>query len=111
MIVSDGLVRYSDADRISSNHIERQNLTVRVSMRRLTRLSNAFSKKLGNPEAATAPRLGHYNFYRANGTLCLPLAIAAGVTATTWTMPRRRQIRTPWQSPPTVRSTVPHNSD
>lgn len=90
------------ADRISNNHIERQNLTIGVSMRRLTRLSNAFSKKLGNLEAATAPHLAHYNFRRTHGTLCRPLAMAAGVTATTWTTPRCRQIRTPWQSPPTA---------
>lgn len=90
----------ADAEGISSSHIERQYLAIRVNMRRLTRLSNAFSKKLDNLEAAAALHLGHYNFCRTHGTLCLPLAMAAGVTDTPWIMPRWRQIRTPWQSPP-----------
>ncbi len=98
----DPLFAKADADGISSSHIERQNLTIRVNMRRLTRPTNAFSNKLDNLEAATARYLGHYNFRRAHGTLCRPLALAAGVAETTWIMPRRRQIRTPWQSPPTA---------
>jgi hypothetical protein len=53
-----------DPDPICTSHIERQNLTMRMQMRRFTRLTNAFSKKLMHLKAACALRFAHYNFVR-----------------------------------------------
>jgi IS1 family transposase len=61
---------------ISTSHIERQNLTIRMSMRRFTRLTNAFSKKLENHEAAIALHFMYYNFARVHQTLRVTPAIA-----------------------------------
>ena len=55
--------------RISTSHIERQNLTIWMQMRRFTRLTNAFSKKLENLKAATALHFFHYNFMRIHSSL------------------------------------------
>jgi len=73
-----------DPARISTSYIERQNLTVRMSMRHFARLSNAFSKKLDNLKAATALHFAHYNFCRVHKTLRCTPAMAAGVTDTVW---------------------------
>src|SRR5213595_2391342 len=58
-----------DADHISTSMVERQNLTMRMSMRRFTRLTNGFSKKFENLEAAVALHFMHYNFARPHGSL------------------------------------------
>jgi hypothetical protein len=63
---------------------ERQNLTVRMGVRRYTRLTNAFSKKIENHVAATALHFAHYNFVRRHQTLRVSPAMAAGVSATLW---------------------------
>lgn len=55
-----------DLDRISTSYVERQNLTMRMQMRRFTRLTNAFSKKLENLKAAIALHFAHYNFCRVH---------------------------------------------
>ncbi len=65
---------------ISTSYIERQNLTIRMRMRRFTRLTNAFSKKLANLEAAVNLHFMHYNFVRRHQTLRVTPAMAAGVT-------------------------------
>lgn len=62
-----------DPARICTSHIERQNLTVRMSMRRMTRLTNAFSKKWLNHKAAYALYFAHYNFCRVHTTLRVSL--------------------------------------
>src|SRR5207244_9217588 len=59
-----------DMERISTSNIERANLTMRMSMRRFTRLTNGFSKKFENLEAAVALHCMHYNFARPHGALC-----------------------------------------
>jgi IS1 transposase len=60
--------------------IERQNLTMRMAMRRFMRLTNAFSKKVANHEAAVALHFMHHNFVRIHQTLRVTPAMAAGVT-------------------------------
>jgi hypothetical protein len=69
-----------DQDYISTSMIERQNLTMRMSMRRFTRLTNAFSKKLENLQAAVALQFAHYNLVRVHKTLRVTPAMAANVT-------------------------------
>jgi IS1 family transposase len=73
-----------DPKDISTSMAERQNLTMRMSMRRFTRLTNAFSKKIGNLEAAVALHFMHYNFVRIHQTLRVSPAMAAGVTDHLW---------------------------
>jgi len=78
-----------DMKKVSTSYIERQNLTMRMSMRRFTRLTNAFSKKLENHELALALYFMHYNFARPHKTLSNPYpkspAMAAGITNHIWT--------------------------
>jgi hypothetical protein len=62
-----------DRAHISTSMIERQNLTMRMSMRRFTRLTNAFSKKLENLQAAVGLHFAHYNFVRIHSSLGLHL--------------------------------------
>jgi IS1 family transposase len=73
-----------DPDRICTSHIERQNLTMRMQMRRFTRLTNAFSKKLTNLKAACALHFAHYNFCRVHSSLRVTPAMAAGVSNQIW---------------------------
>lgn len=72
------------AELVSTSYVERQNLTVRMGVRRYTRLTNAFSKKLENHVAATALHFAHYNFVRRHQTLRCTPAMEAGVSATLW---------------------------
>jgi len=72
--------------KISTSYIERQNLTMRMQMRRFTRLTNAFSKKLDNLKAAVALHFAHYNFVRVHGSLRVTPAMAAGVTDHLWSL-------------------------
>jgi IS1 family transposase len=74
------------AELVSTSYVERQNLTVRMGVRRYTRLTNAFSKKLENHVAATALHYAHYNFVRRHQTLRVSPAMAAGVSATLWSV-------------------------
>ena len=69
---------------ISTSHIERQNLTMRMQLRRFTRLTNAFSKKLVNLKAALALHFAHYNFCRVHSSLRVTPAMAAGVEERVW---------------------------
>ncbi len=70
---------------VSTSYVERQNLTMRMSMRRFTRLTNAFSKKVTNLKAAVALHYLHYNFGRVHQTIKTTPAMAAGVTDHRWT--------------------------
>jgi IS1 family transposase len=72
------------AHRISTSHIERQNLTVRMQLRRFTRLTNAFSKKLENMKAALALHFAWYNFCRIHSSLRTTPAMEAGLTEHIW---------------------------
>lgn len=69
---------------ISTSYVERQNLTIRMQMRRFTRLTNAFSKKLENLKAALALHFAYYNFMRVHKTLKTTPAMAAGITDHVW---------------------------
>lgn len=71
---------------ISTSYVERQNLTMRMSMRRFTRLTNAFSKKLENHMHAVALHFMYYNFCRIHKTLHCTPAMEAGVSKTLWTV-------------------------
>jgi IS1 family transposase len=75
-----------DLDLISTSHVERQNLTMRMSMRRFTRLTNAFSKKLKNMKAAVALHFAHYNFVRIHSSLKVTPAMEAGVVNDLWSI-------------------------
>jgi IS1 family transposase len=75
-----------DRTKISTSYVERQNLTIRMQMRRFTRLTNAFSKKLDNLKAAVALHFAHYNFVRIHSSLRMTPAMAAGVTDHLWTV-------------------------
>ncbi|MEK6675461.1 MAG: IS1 family transposase [Planctomycetota bacterium] len=75
-----------DRAHISTSYIERLNLTMRMSQRRFTRLTNAFSKKLYNLECAVALHFVHYNFVRVHQTLKTTPAVAAGVVDHGWTI-------------------------
>ena len=70
---------------ISTSYVERQNLTMRMSMRRFTRLSNGFSKKIENHAHAIALYFLHYNFARVHQTLRVTPAMESGLAATVWT--------------------------
>ena len=69
---------------ISTSYIERQNLSMRMGMRRFTRLTNAFSKKVENHIHAISIYFMHYNFVRIHTTLRVTPAMAAGVTGQLW---------------------------
>lgn len=75
-----------DESRISTSYVERNNLTMRMCIRRMTRLTHGFSKKLRNHKAAVALHFAHYNFVRCHGTLRGSPAMAAGVSTTLWDM-------------------------
>jgi hypothetical protein len=66
--------------------VERQNLTMRIQMRRFTRLTNAFSKKVENLGCAVALHFMHYNFCRVDQTLRVTPAMEAGLTDQVWTI-------------------------
>jgi hypothetical protein len=73
-----------DPDHISTSFAERQNLSVRMGLRRYTRLTNAFSKKMENHAAAVALYYFSYNLFKIHGTLRTTPAMAAGVTDRLW---------------------------
>ena len=75
-----------DRDRICTSHVERQNLSIRMGMRRMTRLTNGFSKKWANLEAAYALWFAYYNFCRKHQTLRVTPAMESGLANHVWTI-------------------------
>ena len=75
-----------DPKHINTSYVERQNLTMRMGMRRFTRLTNAFSKKVQNLGHAVALHFLHYNFCRVHQTLGTTPAVAAGVADHVWSI-------------------------
>jgi IS1 family transposase len=102
VVPQEGEVRYSPAQcmgarravisgkpdfkHVSTSMVERQNLTMRMSMRRFTRLTNAFSKKVENHEHAVAIHYMHYNFARIHQSLRVTPAMEAGITDHVWSL-------------------------
>ncbi len=71
---------------VSTSYVERQNLTMRMQMRRFTRLTNGYSKKLANLRAHIALHFAYYNFVRVHQTLRVTPAMAANLTDHLWTL-------------------------
>ena len=75
-----------DVNRITTSHVEKQNHTLRMHCRRLTRLTNAFSKKFENFQAAVSLNFAYYNFCKSHKALKMTPAMAAGIENTFWTV-------------------------
>jgi IS1 family transposase len=75
-----------DSRHISTSYVERSNLSIRMALRRFTRLTNAYSKKLDNLKAACALYFAYYNFCRVHQTLRVSPAMEAGVSDHIWTL-------------------------
>jgi transposase-like protein/IS1 family transposase len=75
-----------EREKISTSHVERFNLTLRMTIRRMTRLTNAFSKKLENHRAAVSLGIAYYNFCRIHQSLRVTPAMEAGITDRVWTI-------------------------
>jgi len=75
-----------DFAHVSTSFVERQNLTMRMSMRRFTRLTNGFSKKVENLEHAVALHYMHYNFCRIHQSLRVTPAMESGITDHVWSL-------------------------
>src|SRR3989449_6434571 len=81
------VIRGNPVDRhISTSYVERQNLTMRMSMRRFTRLTNGFSKKIENHAHAVAIHFLHYNFCRVHGSLRVTPAMEALLSDHVWSL-------------------------
>ena len=88
-----------DHSHVSTSYVERQNLTMRMSMRRFTRLTNGFSKKLENHEHAVALYFMYYNFARIHQTLRVTPAMEAGISDHVWPIEEMCQLL-PASKPP-----------
>jgi len=75
-----------DPKHVSTSFVERQNLSMRMSIRRFTRLTNAFSKKIENDAAAVAIWFMYYNFCREHSTLRVTPALGSGLSNHVWTI-------------------------
>jgi len=91
-----------DLNHVSTSYAERQNLNIRMGNRRMTRLTNAFSKKAANHAHMMAIYFMHYNFVRIHQTLKVTPAMAAGVTPKLWEMSDMVKVLEDWDA---VRST------
>jgi len=83
-VVSTRIQGNPDEKHISTSYVERQNLTIRMQIRRFTRLTNAFSKKLENLKASLALHFAHYNFVRIHSSLRVTPAMEAKITDHIW---------------------------
>ncbi|HEY5305543.1 MAG TPA: DDE-type integrase/transposase/recombinase [Pseudolabrys sp.] len=87
-----------DTDHVSTSFAERANLTMRMHMRRFTRLTNAFSKKVENHVAAVALHTMYYNFVRVHQTLKVTPAMQAGITDRLWEISDLVQMLEEWEA-------------
>lgn len=93
-VTKERILGKPDMDLVSTSFVERQNLTMRMHCRRLTRLTNAFSKKIENFRAAVALHFAYYNFVRLHGTIKATPAMAAGISSRPWTVRELVQLTT-----------------
>ncbi|MGN6818249.1 MAG: IS1 family transposase [Sphingomonas sp.] len=100
-----------DAADVSTSYVERQNLTMRMHMRRFTRLTNAFSKKVENHAHAVALHMMYYNFVRIHKTLRVTPAMAAGVTDRLWEISDIAQLLADAEEAPKPRGSYKKRSD
>jgi IS1 family transposase len=87
-----------DPKHISTSYVERQNLTMRMAIRRFTRLTNAFSKKVENHAHSVAIHFMHYNFVRIHQSLRVTPAMAAGVSNTLWSLMEMVSVIEEWEA-------------
>jgi IS1 family transposase len=87
-----------DPKHVSTSYAERQNLNIRMGNRRMTRLTNAFSKKAANHDHMMAIYFMHYNFVRIHQTLKITPAMAAGVTSKLWEMSDLVKVVEDWEA-------------
>jgi len=87
-----------DPRHISTSFVERQNLTMRMSMRRFTRLTNGFSKKTENYAYSVAIHFMHYNFVCIHQSLRITPAMAAGVTTKLWSLTDMVRVIEDWEA-------------
>jgi transposase-like protein/IS1 family transposase len=87
------LMGFPDKERICTSHIERQNLSIRMGMRRMTRLTNAFSKKWENLEAAYSLWFAYYNWCRKHQSIGMTPAMKQGLTDRVWTLAELLQAK------------------
>src|SRR5262249_9536164 len=87
-----------DIAHVSTSYAERHNLTMRMHMRRFTRLTNAFSKKIENHACAVALHAMFYNFVRLHQTLKITPAMAAGVTDKLWEIGDLVKVLEDWEA-------------
>ncbi len=83
-LIPNDIIGTPDPEHISTSYVERSNLTLRMHLRRFTRLTNGFTKKLDNLKAAVALYMGWYNFCRVHGTIKVTPAMEAGLTDHVW---------------------------
>ncbi len=81
-----------DPEKIGTSYVERQNLTMRMGMRRFTRLTNGFSKKIENHAHAVSLHFMHYNFVRKHQTLKTTPAVATGIARYPWSLTQLAEI-------------------
>jgi hypothetical protein len=82
----DAISGNPDPAHVSTSYVERQNLTMRMGMRRFTRLTNAFSKKIENHKHSVALHFMYYNYVRQHQTLRVSPAMQAGLTDHLWSI-------------------------
>ena len=87
----------SDPQHVSTSFVERSNLSIRMGNRRMTRLTNAFSKKAENHAHMMAIYFMHYNFVRIHQTLKITPAMAAGVTDKLWEIADMVKVLVDWE--------------
>ena len=95
-----------DPKHISTSFVERQNLTMRMSMRRFTRLTNAFSKKFENHAHSVAIHFMYYNFVRLHETVRMTPAMAAGVTDKLWELSDMVRVIEEWEAMQSVQAQI-----
>jgi IS1 family transposase len=94
-----------DEDRMCTSHVERNNLSIRMGMKRFARLSNGFSRKIENHQAALGLPFALYNYVTVHGTLHTTPAVAAGVAQKPWTVAELIEWTRDY-SPPRVQRTM-----